>query len=44
MLFTVFMSGERLEAVHYARKFLANLAKDQWNEDVVKVSYFVLSP
>lgn len=29
--------GERLEAVHYARKFLANLAKEQWNEDVVKV-------
>ncbi|KAM3720860.1 E3 ubiquitin-protein transferase MAEA [Dirofilaria immitis] len=29
--------GERLEAVHYARKFLANLPKDQWSEQVVKV-------
>ncbi|VDK82025.1 unnamed protein product [Litomosoides sigmodontis] len=29
--------GKRLEAVHYARKFLASLSKDQWSEQVVKV-------
>ncbi|CAG9536075.1 unnamed protein product [Cercopithifilaria johnstoni] len=34
--------GERLEAVHYARKFLANLSKDQWSEQVVKVTDYVL--
>lgn len=36
------ISGKRLEAVHYARKFLANLSKDQWSEQVVKVTDYVL--
>ncbi|VDN31515.1 unnamed protein product [Gongylonema pulchrum] len=29
--------GKRLEAVHYARRHLSNLAKDHWNEEIVKV-------
>ncbi|VDM95476.1 unnamed protein product [Thelazia callipaeda] len=29
--------GERLQAVHYVRKFLSNLPKDQWSDQVVKV-------